>query len=195
MDLMVPPMVPTSSFYEEYQNQVEESDSESDCLTLEGQDFYSNYSQETRQENEQPLPIEALSEDAARMRELMSVEMVGPGRKASKRREPNVDWHLPQHKERMDNALRSYIQHSRSGKKKQLRKWAEKHMVPYVTFRARLKQTDPFEVPVIGRPGLFDKSDRSAIVDAVLALDHLNNGKNDSVTYGTFIVCQYLIVC
>ena len=40
---------------------------------------------------------------------------------------------------------------------------------------------DPFQVPKQGRKGLISEKDRWTIVDAVSAMDILNNGQNDKV--------------
>lgn len=55
--------------------------------------------------------------------------------------------------------------------------------LPRTTCKARPQHTDPFSQPVLGRPSLFAPQDASTIVDAVAALDHLNNGKDDEVIF------------
>jgi hypothetical protein len=101
---------------------------------------------------------------------------------------------MPYNAERMDAAVRAWIREGRSGSRKtSARKHCITHHVPRRTFDARLKQMDPFLQPVLGRPPLFAADDASAIVDAVAALDHLNNGKDDEVLFA--ILLHLLLLC
>jgi hypothetical protein len=103
------------------------------------------------------------------------------------RKTTRLDWDTPVYKEKMDNALRRCIRASadgsaaRSNKQREgQQKICDEEGVPRRTLRDRLRSTNPFVTPAKGRPGLFKREDRNAIVDMVAALDHLNNGKADS---------------
>ena len=90
-----------------------------------------------------------------------------------------TDWSLPHNAERMNGAIKSWFEEKTLKKKKRaLRQHAKAHCVPYETFRKRIKQEDPLRLPQRGRPGLFNKDDKEAIVDAVAALSHLHAGKD-----------------
>jgi hypothetical protein len=120
---------------------------------------------------------------------------MGPAsQRARRQRGPKVNWAMPYNAERMDAAVRAWIREGRSGSRTtSARKHCITHDVPRRTFDARLKQTDPFLQPLLGRPPLFAAEDASAIVDAVAALDHLNNGKDDEVLFAFLL--HLLLLC
>ena len=112
----------------------------------------------------------------------IKIFMIGAGlNNKSRKGEKYIDWALSFNKDRMDNAIRTCLNNSRLPhfERESIRKISRRFKVPRSTLTSRLRQEDPFAVPVLGRKGLFDLSDRNAIVDTVLALDNLNNGKND----------------
>lgn len=61
-----------------------------------------------------------------------------------------------------------------------LTKWCEEEgrMVPVTTFKRRIAQEDPFFHPKPGRPAHLQEDEMDAVVDACLALDIRNNGKD-----------------
>jgi hypothetical protein len=100
---------------------------------------------------------------------------IGPSsrsRRAASR--PKTNWSLPHNKERINTCLREWIRSGKGGKRTTSETaHCGAHGVPRTVFKARLMQSDPFDVPILGRPPLWNHADQSAIVDAVTALDRL----------------------
>jgi hypothetical protein len=119
----------------------------------------------------------------ASMKQQLALNLTGPRRTPILPRGPKTDWAVSHNKERMDSALSDWMRVKYENKKNHgIRAFCHEKRVAYTTFQDRLRRPDPFTVPKRGRPHLFSEPTRSAIVDCVAALDHLNKGKSDAVT-------------
>jgi hypothetical protein len=125
-----------------------------------------------------PLPTSTMAQTLLR-------NYIAPPRVPANRRGPKVDWSVMHNKAQMDAGLSLWSRGEFSGTKKNggLRKFCKEQDLPYSTFFDRLRKLDPFAVPTKVRPSLFCEESRSAIVDTVAALDHLNKGRSDAVRH------------
>jgi hypothetical protein len=130
--------------------------------------------------SEPDIPVTAIA------RNLDSAELMVPlnTRRTNKNR---VRYSVGPGKDVMEEALRDWGSSEVTNRAKSKQPWrdskspsafAKERGIPPTTFLNRLRASDPFLAPRLGRPALTTEADQRAVADAVGRFDELNRGKD-----------------